>query len=134
MDDGFGERLDALGATIHRCDRRDGDPAGDPAMLRFREARSAGAIPFTVQGPENGLCLDGGRTIGWEIADQAAAAGVQLDRILVQVGGGAFAACVGAGLGPQSVSTPCRPKAARRWPTPGNGSPPSTGPSATGHR
>jgi threonine dehydratase len=99
MDDAFGERLDQLGARIHRCDRRDDDPAGDPAMLRFREARSAGAIPFTVQGPENGLCLDGGRTIGWEIADQAKAAGVELDRVVVQVGGGAFAACVGAGLG-----------------------------------
>ena len=99
MDDAFGERLDQLGARIHRCDRRDDDPAGDPAMLRFREARSAGAIPFTVQGPENGLCLDGGRTIGWEIADQAQAAGVDLDRVVVQVGGGAFAACVGAGLG-----------------------------------
>ena len=99
MDDAFGERLDQLGARIHRSARRDGDPAGDPAMLRFREARSAGAIPFTVQGPENGLCLDGGRTIGWEIADQAQAAGVDLDRVVIQVGGGAFAACVGAGLG-----------------------------------
>ena len=99
MDDAFGERLDEFGAHVHRCARRDGDPPGDPAMLRFREARSAGAIPFTVQGPENGLCLDGGRTIGWEIADQAEAAGVVLDRVVVQVGGGAFAACMGAGLG-----------------------------------
>ena len=33
-------------------------------MLRFREAVAAGAIPFTVQGPENALCLDGGRTLG----------------------------------------------------------------------
>ena len=99
MDDAFGERLDQLGARIHRCDRRTDDPAGDPAMLRFREARSGGAIPFTVQGPENGLCLDGGRTIGWEIADQAAGAGIALDRAVIQVGGGAFAACVGAGLG-----------------------------------
>ena len=99
MDDAFGEHLDTLGARIHRCDRRDDDPPGDPAMLRFREARSAGAIPFTVQGPENGLCLDAGRTIGWEIADQAAAAGCRLDRVVVQVGGGAFAACVGAGVG-----------------------------------
>lgn len=99
MDDAFGERLDELGARVHRCQRQDADPPGDPAMLRFREARSAGAIPFTVQGPENALCLDSGRTIGWEIADQAATAGVQLDRVFVQVGGGAFAACVGAGLG-----------------------------------
>jgi threonine dehydratase len=100
MDDAFGERLDALAARIHRCDRRDGDPPGDPAMLRFREARAAGAIPFTVQGPENAMCLDGGRTIGWEIADRAAAASLVLDRVVVQVGGGAFAACLGAGLGP----------------------------------
>jgi threonine synthase len=68
-------------------------------MLRFREARSGGAIPFTVQGPENALCLDGGRTLGWEMADQAILADVTLDRAVVQVGGGAFAACVGAGLG-----------------------------------
>jgi threonine synthase len=99
MDDAFGDRLDALGARIHRCERRPDDPPGDPAMLRFREARDAGAIPFTVQGPENGLCLDGGRTLGWEMADQAALADVELDRVVVQVGGGAFAACVGAGVG-----------------------------------
>ncbi len=99
MDDAFGDRLDELGARIHRCERRDGDPPGDPAMLRFREASWAGAVPFTVQGPENAMCLDGGRTIGWEIADQAADMSVSLDRMLVQVGGGAFAACVGAGLG-----------------------------------
>jgi threonine synthase len=100
MDPAFGRRLDDLGAVVHRCDRRDTDPPGDPAMLRFREAVVAGAIPFTVQGPENAACLDGGRTIGWEMADGAAAAGVGLDRVVVQVGGGAFAACVGAGLGP----------------------------------
>ncbi len=99
MDGAFGRRLDELGARIHVCERRDDDPPGDPAMLRFREARDRGAIPFTVQGPENAMCLDGGRTIGWEISDQAADTGVILDRILVQVGGGAFAACVGAGLG-----------------------------------
>ena len=65
-------------------------------MLRFREAVDAGAVPFSVQGPDNALCLDGGRTIGWEIAD---AGGV--DRIVVQVGGGALAACTGWGLGPE---------------------------------
>ncbi|HSJ90651.1 MAG TPA: PLP-dependent lyase/thiolase [Ilumatobacter sp.] len=99
MDDTTGARLVELGATVHRCERRDDDAPGDPAMLRFREAVRRGAIPFTVQGPENAYCLDGGRTIGWEIADQADEWGVTLDRILVQVGGGAFAACVGAGLG-----------------------------------
>lgn len=99
VDDVAVRRLADLGATVHRCERREDDPPGDPAMLRFREATYEGAIPFSVQGPENAYCLDGGRTIGWEIADQAAAAGVELDRIVVQVGGGALAACVGAGLG-----------------------------------
>ena len=99
MTDGFGTELDRLGARVHRCERRTADSAGDPAMFRFREAVDAGAIPFTVQGPENALALDGGRTIGWEIGDQLAQAGVEhLDRVFVQVGGGAFAACLGAGL------------------------------------
>ena len=99
MDPAFGVRLDELGARTHTCERRDGDPPGDPAILRFREAVRDGAIPFSVQGPENSLCLDGGRTLGWELHDQAVAAGVRLDRVCVQVGGGAFAASVGAGVG-----------------------------------
>jgi threonine dehydratase len=94
MSDGFGDELDRLDARVHRCERRASDPAGDPAMFRFREAVSAGAIPFTVQGPENALALDGGRTLGWEIGEQLGS--TTLDRIFVQVGGGAFAACVGA--------------------------------------
>jgi threonine dehydratase len=98
MTDGFGSELDRLGARVHRCERRQSDPAGDPAMFRFREAVAAGSIPFTVQGPENALALDGGRTLGWELHDQAAAAGVRLDRTFVQVGGGAFAACLGAAM------------------------------------
>jgi threonine dehydratase len=99
MSEGFGAELDRLGARTHRCERRAGDPAGDPAMLRFREAVAAGAVPFTVQGPENALALDGGRTIGWEIGEQIEESGVgHLERMFVQVGGGAFAACLGAGL------------------------------------
>ena len=55
-----------------------------------------------MQGPENALCLDAGRTLGWEIADAAGTPDgpAVLDRVLVQVGGGALAACVGWGLGP----------------------------------
>ena len=88
--------LEDLGARIHPSERRAADPPGDPAVHRFREAVAAGSVPFSVQGPENALCLDGGRTIGWELAE----AGVALDRVVVQVGGGAFAACTGWGLGP----------------------------------
>jgi threonine dehydratase len=105
MSDAVGERIGALGAAIHRCPRRAADPPGDPAMLRCREAVAAGAIPFTVQGPENALCLDGGRTIGWEIADALGAAGIErVDRVFAQVGGGAFAACLGRGLRERGVA------------------------------
>ncbi len=97
--------LRALQATVTTCERQPSDPAGDPCVLRFREAVAAGAVPFTVQGPENALCLDGGRTLGWELIDQAAGEGVTLDRVFVQVGGGAFAGCVGASLLDSSPTT-----------------------------
>ena len=93
--------LDALGAAVTTCPRRETDPPGDPAVLRFREAVAPGRHPVQRAGAENALCLDGGRTIGWELA--AAAAGRRarsLDRVVVQVGGGALAACTGWGLGP----------------------------------
>ncbi|MDQ3469373.1 MAG: PLP-dependent lyase/thiolase [Actinomycetota bacterium] len=93
-------RIEDLGASITACPRLPGDAPGDPALLRLREAVAAGAVPFSVQGPENALCLDGGRTIGWEISDALCAAGERpLDRAVVQVGGGAFATCMGWGLG-----------------------------------
>jgi threonine synthase len=95
--------LESLGATIVLCPRREQDLPGDPCILRFREAVETGAIPFSVQGPENALCLDVGRSLAWEIAAQSAA--TPLDRIFVQVGGGAFATCVGDGF--RGGPTPC---------------------------
>jgi len=100
-------RLDQLGATVVRCPRRDTDPPGDPCVLRFREAVAGGAIPFAVQGPENAWCHDGGRTIGWELALQFEQAQVDrgmapmLDRLFVQVGGGALASCAWSGASDQ---------------------------------
>jgi len=97
-------RLEQLGATIVRCPRRDGDPPGDPCVHAFRAAVRAGAIPFAVQGPENAWCLDGGRTIGWETALQFEHLHPQpLDRIVVQVGGGALAACAWQGVADQGA-------------------------------
>jgi threonine dehydratase len=92
-DTGIVARLGELGAKTTACARRDDDPPGDPTVLRFREAVDAGAVPFSVQGPENALCLDGGRTIGWEMNEIL---GHALDRVFVQVGGGALASCMGA--------------------------------------
>jgi threonine synthase len=101
------ETLDRLGATVVRCPRRNDDPPGDPTVHRFRAAVAEGAIPFSVQGPENALCLDGGRTIGWEMAAQLLAEGVDhLDAAFVQVGGGAFAASLSRALGEGGVTAP----------------------------
>src|SRR4051794_5245632 len=92
--------LHDLHAEIIECPRRDSDPPGDPCIHRFREAVAEGAIPFTVQGTENAWCLDGGRTIGWEIARQfeETEIGPPLDRVFAQVGAGTFAACLVAGV------------------------------------
>jgi threonine dehydratase len=94
------ELLGGLRAEIVVCPRRAADPPGDPCILRFREAVDEGAIPFTVQGPENAWCLDGGRTIGWEMARhfEEHVAGPPLDRLFIQVGAGAFAASAIAGF------------------------------------
>lgn len=89
-------RLAELGATIEVCDREPGVP-GDPTYLALRSAVEAGAIPFTCQGPDNGLTIEGGETLGFELVTQLARAGESLDRLVVQVGGGALAsACVRA--------------------------------------
>ena len=92
--------LRALRATVVECPRSASDLPGDPCVHRFREAVAAGAVPFSVQGPENAWCLDGGRTIGWEMARhmEEQIEGPPFDRLFVQVGGGAFAACVAAGF------------------------------------
>ncbi len=87
------DTLNTLGATIERCPRRDDDPPGDPCVLRFRERIATGAVPFGVQGTENAWCLDGGRVIGWEIVHQLGRDA--LTHMVVQVGGGAFAAGIG---------------------------------------
>lgn len=85
-------RLRELGALIVTCPRKSGE-VGDPCYLRFREALEAGALPFCCQGPDNGLTIEGGETLAYEIVDQLGDA--TLDTIVIQVGGGALAsACV----------------------------------------
>lgn len=100
------KRLAELGATVVECPRLPDHPPGDPCVHRFREAVSAGAVPFSVQGTENAWCLDGGRTIGWEMARhmEEHVEGPPFDRLFVQVGGGAFAACLAAGFRMSGVS------------------------------
>ncbi len=85
-------RLEELGAHLTTCPR-DGDVSGDPTYRRLLETLAEGALPFTCQGNLNGLTVEGGATLGWELVS----AGVPLDRLVVQVGGGALAsACIQA--------------------------------------
>jgi threonine synthase len=86
-------RLEELGAHVTTCPRVAGR-AGDPTVHALMDAIAAGALPFTCQGNLNGLAVEGGYTLGWELAS----AGVELDRVVVQVGGGALASAVAAGL------------------------------------
>ena len=90
-------RLTELGASVTTCARRP-DEAGDPPYLRLRDAIAGGAIPFTCQGNENGLAIQGGLTIGYETAEALRTTGQRLDRLFVQVGGGALASSVIQGL------------------------------------
>jgi threonine synthase len=81
-------RLYDLAANVVTCPREPRIP-GDPAYRRLRQELDAGALPFTTQGPENGLAIEGGLTLGYELATDLA--GVPLDHLIVQVGGGALA-------------------------------------------
>lgn len=86
-------RLTDLGSTVNPSERRPGE-AGDPAYLRFREAVASGARAFSVQGTDTPTTFDGGRTLGWELADQLD----DIDSMFIQVGGGALATSVSMAL------------------------------------
>lgn len=86
-------RLRAPGVRIEACPRRPG-VRGDPAYARLRQAVREGALPFTCQGDLNGLAVEGGETLGWEMADAFLAEGAALDRVVVQVGGGVLASAI----------------------------------------
>ena len=75
-------------ATVILCPRGAGT-SGDPTYLRLRqELDEQGALPFTTQGPENGLAIEGGQTLGYELVSELPA---DLGHLIVQVGGGALA-------------------------------------------
>jgi threonine dehydratase len=85
------ERLRALGAEIATCPREP-EVTGDPCVHRFRAALTEGALPFCVQGSENGLTIEGGETLGYEMMTELGQ--TPLDHVVIQVGGGALASAV----------------------------------------
>jgi threonine synthase len=93
---GIVRRLADLGARITVCPRQAGQ-AGDPSHHRLLGELTTGALPFTCQGNLNGLNIEGGQTLGYELVTDLCAAGLELDHVLIQVGGGALAtACMRA--------------------------------------
>ena len=98
------ERLGQLSATNRACGRTAGVP-GDPCYAAFRAAVADGAVPFCCQGSDNGLTIDGGKTLAWEmIAEFRGAArrqwgGSRIDAVFIQVGGGALASSLIQGFG-----------------------------------
>lgn len=88
------DRLVKLGADVVVCERTTGE-RGDPSYLELQRAIAGGAIPFTCQGNENGLVIEGGETLAYEMATDLALARTDLDHLVLQVGGGALAsACI----------------------------------------
>ncbi len=91
------ERLEALQADVQHCERRPGE-RGDPCVARLGEAIDGGARPFTVQGPVCPDVIDGGRTLGLELAAQLDELDVVPAAIYIQIGGGALATATMDGL------------------------------------
>ncbi|HEX2755368.1 MAG TPA: pyridoxal-phosphate dependent enzyme [Candidatus Limnocylindrales bacterium] len=92
-------RLRSLGAELTVCDREPG-VAGDPTYLRLLEAVAEGAVPFTCQGNLNAFAVEGGETLGFEMASAVGQLDgpSRIDRVVIQVGGGALASSVIAGF------------------------------------
>jgi len=83
------EKIVRLGASVEVCPRIEGR-VGDPCMHRLHESIEGGEVPFTVQGQVNGLSLEGGLTLGYELISTMVERGGVFDRVFVQVGGGAL--------------------------------------------
>jgi len=95
-------RLEELGARVTVCPREPGMP-GDPTVARLVQALAGGALAFTCQGNLNGLAIEGGETLAWEMAST----GAPVERLIVQVGGGALASACSHGFREAHVLGAC---------------------------
>lgn len=95
------DRITELEGRVVRCPRAEG-VLGDPAHHAMKAAVAAGAVPFSCQGTDTPTAIDGARTLAYEMADALADSDrpgpARLDRVFVQVGGGALATALVTGL------------------------------------
>ncbi|MEO0494196.1 MAG: PLP-dependent lyase/thiolase [Actinomycetota bacterium] len=94
-DQAITDRIAAHGASVVRTER-DPDRLGDPAYHAMVDAIAAGATAFSCQGTDTPGTVDGGRTIAYEMLDTLG--DHRIDRLLIQVGGGALGSAVVSGL------------------------------------
>ncbi len=92
------DALRANGAFVNKVARTAGS-LGDPCHAAYRQAVAEREfLPFACAGPENWSAIEGGRTLGYELAMQLTSqpgdATLRLDHMVLQVGGGAFARAV----------------------------------------
>ncbi len=100
--------LDRLGSTVQVCPRQPGQ-VGDPCMAELDKAIQSGSEAFTVQGPTSPNVIDGGRTLGLELAEQLVEMQLEARDLYVQVGGGALGAATMDGLIRGGVSVRVHP-------------------------
>ena len=100
-DDSVVAEIESSGAVVNRVEREAGR-LGDPAYHAMVDAITGGATAFSCQGTDTPATIDGGRTLAFEMVDALAAhdhpTPQHLDRLFVQVGGGALATAVVTGL------------------------------------
>ena len=85
-------RLRELGARAHRLRAPTRRGRRPDLSAGCGTAIAAGAVPFTCQGNQNGLAIEGGATLGYEIADALPATRrARSTACVIQVGGGALA-------------------------------------------
>lgn len=90
VDPAVAEMLAERGAVVERVSRgATGD--GDPCYIAFQESiHGKGWLPFACAGNDNWSNIEGGATLGWEMALHLAERGERIDSLVVQVGGGAL--------------------------------------------
>ena len=89
--------LEELGTRVVACPRT--PEPGDPCTHRFRADVAKGSLPFSVQGGDNALSLEGGRTLAWEMVSRFQDSPAALpDNVVLQVGGGALGSSFVGGL------------------------------------
>jgi threonine dehydratase len=86
--------LDDRGAIVEKIPRVN-TGGGDPCYVAFRHAIDEKKwVPFSCSGNDNWSNIDGGETLGAEMAMQLADHGATVTSLVIQVGGGALARAI----------------------------------------